>query len=76
MTEGHKCMIKYRYRVNKTTGYCGIPNRTMIIYFIHIYIRIRQELLSINSVEAMQCPTTLPTFIIIIDNFVLHINLV
>ena len=69
-------MIKYGYRVNKTTGYSGIPNRSMIIYSIHIYIRIRQELLSKYSVEAMQCPTTLPTFIIIIDNYVLHINLV
>ena len=71
-------MIKYGYRVNKTTGYSGIPNISMIIYSIHIYIyiRIRQELLSKYSVEAMQCPTTLPTFIIIIDNYVLHINLV
>jgi hypothetical protein len=69
-------MIKYGYRVNKTTGCSGIPNRSMIIYSIHIYIRIIQELLSKYSVEAMQCPTTLPTFIIIIDNYVLHINLV
>ena len=64
-------MIKYGYRVNMATGYCGIPNRTMIILD-----RIRQELLSLNSVEAMQCPTTLPNFIIIINYYVWHINLV
>ena len=69
-------MIKYGYRVNKTTGYSGIPNRSTIIYSIHIYIRIIQELLAKYSVEAMQCPTTLPTFITFIDNYVLHINLV